>query len=69
MEGAELFFMNDNSMAEAVYYRRKSNDKDIFELMVRLVYLELRGCFRLHIILVAGTRQISAEIDGFQGVV
>ena len=65
MEGVELLFMNDNSMAEAVHYRRKSNDKDIFELMIRLIYLELRGCFILHIIWVAGTRQIVVGIDFF----
>ena len=33
--------------------------------MLRLVYLELRGCFRLQVIWVAGTRQIAAGIDGF----
>ena len=33
--------------------------------MLQLVYLELTGCFRLHIIWVAGRRQIAAVIDGF----
>ena len=33
--------------------------------MLLLVYLELRGYFRLHIIWVAGTRQIWAGIDDF----
>ena len=49
----------------AVYYQRNYIDKDIFELMPQLVYLYMRGCFRLHIILLAGTRQIAAEIYGF----
>ena len=52
-------------MAEAVYYWGNSIDKDIFELMLRLVYLDLRRCFRLHIIWVAGMRQIASGIDGF----
>ena len=50
MEGAEFFFMADNSVAEAVYYWVNSRDKDIFEFMLRLVYLYLRGCFRLNTI-------------------
>ena len=50
-----------------MYYRGNSRDKEIFELMICLVYLELRGCFRLNIIWVAGTRQIVAVIYGFSG--
>ena len=49
-EGMEIFFLTNNAVAYAVYYRVKSSNKDIFELMLRLVYLELRGRFRLHII-------------------
>ena len=58
MEGVELFFITENSVVEAMYYWGKSSNKGIFELMLRLVYLELRGCFRLNIIWVAGKRQI-----------
>ena len=65
MEGVELFFITDNSVVEAVYYRGNSSDKDFFELMIWLVYLELRGYFRLQIIWVVGTRQIAAGIYGF----
>ena len=56
MEGVELFFLIDNYVAEAVYYRGNSSNKDIFDLMLRLVYLDLMGFFILHIIWVAGTR-------------
>ena len=48
-----------------MYYQVNTSDKYIFEMMLRLVYLDLRGCFGLHIIWVAGTRQITAVIDGF----
>ena len=65
MEGVEIFFLTDKSVTEAVYYRGNSNDKDIFEFMIRLVYLELMGCFRLHTIWLAGRRQITAVIYGF----
>ena len=43
MEGVELLFLTDNSVAEALYYRENSNDKDIFELMPLLLYLDLGG--------------------------
>ena len=52
-------------MAEAEYYQGNSNDKDIFELMLRLVYLNLRGYFRLHIIWVSEKRQIAAGVNDF----
>ena len=52
-------------MAEAVYYRGKFRNKEIFGLMLRLFYLEVRVCFRLHTIWVAGMRKIAAGIDDF----
>ena len=61
----ELFFLTDNYVAEAVYYWGNSRYKEIFELMLRLVYLYLRGCFKLHIIWVAGKSQIASGIYGF----
>ena len=57
MEGVELFFMNENYMEEAVYYWGNSSNKEIFELMLRLVNLDLRGYFRIHNIWVSGTRK------------
>ena len=47
MEGVELFFLTNNSMAEAVYYQGNYSDKDIFESMLRLVYLELMRLFKI----------------------
>ena len=69
MKGVELLFLTENSVAEAVYYCGNSSDKEILELMLRLVYLDLRDCFRLHIIWLARVREIVSGIDGFQGVV
>ena len=57
--------MTDNYVEEYMYYRGKSRDKEIFELVLQLVYLELRVCFRLYIIWVAGTRLILTVIYGF----
>ena len=61
----ELLFLTEKSVAEAVYYWGNSIYKDVFELIIWLVYLEIRGSFRLHIICVARTRKIAAGIDGF----
>ena len=44
-----------------MYYCGNSSNKEIFELVLWLIYFEIRGCFRLHIIGVVGTRQIAAE--------
>ena len=64
-EKVELFFLAENSVAEAVYYWGNSSNNNIFELMLLLVYLKSRGCFRLHIIWVDSTRQIASRINGF----
>ena len=50
MEGVDLSFPTDNSVVEDVYYQGNSSNKGIFELILRLVYLELMVCFRLNVI-------------------
>ena len=37
------FFLAENSVDESVYYWVNSSNKEIFELMLHLVYLDLRG--------------------------
>ena len=37
IEGVELFFLTNNSVAETVYYWGNYSNKEIFELMLRLV--------------------------------
>ena len=44
MEGLELLFLTDKYVAEAVYYWGNYSNKEIFKLMLQLVYLEVR-CF------------------------
>ena len=67
-EEVELLFLADNSVAEDVYYRGNFSDKEIFQLMLRLVYLQLRGCYRLHSMWISETSQIAAVIYGFSRV-
>ena len=64
-KGVDLFFLTDNSVSYAVYHQGNSINKDIFYLIIRLVHLELRGCFRLHNIWVAGNGQIASGIYSF----
>ena len=61
----ELFFLTKRSIEKAMYYWGNFSDKEIFELMLQLVELELRGCFRLHIVWVVGRMQIAAGKDDF----
>ena len=56
--------MEDNSVTGSMYHWVNSSNNDIFELMLRIIYLDLRGCFRLHIIRVAVTVKIVAGIYG-----
>ena len=39
MGGVEILFLTDNSVGYAKYYQENSSNKEIFELMLRLVYL------------------------------
>ena len=65
MNRVGIFFLTVNSVSEAMYYKLNSIKKEILELILQLVYLELTGCFKLYIIWVAGTRKITAGIDSF----
>ena len=38
MEGVEFFFLTYNSVAESMYYQGNYINKDIFELVLWLVY-------------------------------
>ena len=56
--------MTENGVYEAVYYQGNSINQEIFDLLLRLLYLDLRGCFKWHIY-VSGTRNIASGTDGF----
>jgi hypothetical protein len=64
LKGAEVFLFTDNSTAEAVYYKGNSSSKTLFELMLRLRELEMKGDLKLHVIHVAGTRMQEEGADG-----
>eukprot|EP00978_Attheya_sp_CCMP212_P016480 scaffold43205_cov34-Attheya_sp.AAC.2 len=64
LQGAEVFMFTDNTTAEGAFFRGTSSVRPLYELVVRLKTLELRGEFRLHMIHVAGTRMIAQGTDG-----
>ena len=45
----------DNSTAESVYYKGNSSSQHLFELVLCLRKLEMRGVLVLHVVHVAGT--------------
>ena len=63
--GSGAFLFTENSMSESIYYEVKLSYQEIFELMFYLVYLKIKGCFRLKIIWVYGTRHIAAVVEEF----
>jgi hypothetical protein len=64
LQGAEVFIFTDNSTAESVFYKGNSSSKMLFELMLRLRELEMKGDLKLHVIHVSGTRMQEEGADG-----
>jgi hypothetical protein len=59
----EVFIFTDNSTAEAVYCKGNSSSKPLFELVLRLRQLEMRGNLIMHMVHVAGTRMQAEGAD------
>jgi hypothetical protein len=64
LKGAEVFIFTDNSTAESVFYKGNSSSRMLFELMLRLRKLEMKGDLKLHMIHVSGTRMQEEGADG-----
>jgi hypothetical protein len=64
LQDCELFIFTDNTTAEAAYYKGNSDNRALFELVVRLRRLDMAGGLRLHITHIAGTRMIASGVDG-----
>ncbi len=62
--GTELFLFTDNATAEGAYYKGNSDNKLLFELILRLRTLDMNGHLKLHVIHIAGTRMVSQGTDG-----
>jgi hypothetical protein len=60
----EAFLFTDNGVAEAAYYKGNSDNRHLFDLVLRLRQLEMNGSLRLHVVHVSGTRMIAQGTDG-----
>lgn len=62
--GTEVFMFTNNFVTERAYFKGTSKNKDLFELVLRLRKLEMKGELFIHLIWVAGTRMIEQGTDG-----
>lgn len=60
----ELFMFTDNSPAESAYYKGTSSSLKLFELVLRLRKLQMKGDLRIHLVHVSGKRMIAEGTDG-----
>jgi hypothetical protein len=63
-KGSELFLFTDNFVTERAYFHGTSKSRGLFELILRLHALEMKGELFIHLIWVAGTRMIEQGTDG-----
>jgi hypothetical protein len=64
LEGCEVFIFTDNTTAEAAFFKGNSSSQHLYELVLRLRELKMRGNLKLHMIHVAGTRMQAEGADG-----
>jgi hypothetical protein len=62
--GHELFLFTDTATAEAAFFKGTSTSEKLFELVLRLRKIEMKGELFLHLVHVSGTRMIYSGVDG-----
>jgi len=62
--GREVFICVDNEVTERIYYKGSSTDGELFELMVHLRRISVKGQFKLHVVHISGKRMIKQGTDG-----
>jgi hypothetical protein len=63
-KGTEIFIFTDNWVTEQCFFKGTSRSPPLFELVLRLRTLEMKGDLFVHLIWVAGTRMIEQGTDG-----
>jgi hypothetical protein len=63
-KGTEIFIFTDNWVTELCFFTGTSRSPLLFELVLRLRALEVKGKLFIHLIWVAGTRMIEQDTDG-----
>ena len=64
LEGVESFIFTDNSVAKSAFCKSSSSSQQLFDLILRLMMLEMNHQMHVYIIHVAGTRMIAQGYDG-----
>jgi hypothetical protein len=64
LSGHELFVFTDNSTAEAAFWKGSLTSRKLFELVLRLRFLEIKHDLKLHVIHASGRRMIEQGTDG-----
>lgn len=64
LSGTEVWFGTDNLVAESGYFKGRSSNELLDELILEMIELSIRGNFVLHFFHMAGTRMIAMGIDG-----
>jgi hypothetical protein len=64
LQGCEVFIFTDNSTAESAFFKGNSSSEYLYDLVLRLRELEMRGDLILHMTHVAGTRVVEEGADG-----
>ena len=64
LKGVELFVFTDNLVSESLFYKVTLKKPLMFELVLRLHQVYMRGELILHVIHITCTQMIEAGIDG-----
>jgi hypothetical protein len=64
LDQTELYVFTDNTTAEGAFHRGNSDNRYLFELVLRLRTLEMHAALRLFVVHVARTRMIQQGMDG-----
>ena len=64
LKGLTIFLFTDNTVTEQAFFKGNSTNKYLFELVYRLHMLQVDFGIHLHVVHIAGTRMITAGVDG-----
>ena len=64
LSNCEIFLLTDNIVADYAFYKGSSSSKHLFELILRLRILEMKGSLIIHLIHISGKRMIESGVDG-----
>ena len=62
--GHEVWIGTDSKVAERIWHKGGSTDKELYEIMLEMREITLEHQFLLHLIHVAGSRLIRCGVDG-----